>query len=142
MKISLNPYLVFNPEDTKSAMEFYKGIFGGELTMQTFGEAGVAKDDAEKDFIIHSELKNDSFTFMASSGHPGEVVKFGDNISMSLAGVDKTQLTEWFNKLTEGGKIDLPLAKQFWGDIYGQVTDKFGVHWMVNISSDQPQEQK
>lgn len=39
------------------------------------------------------------------------------------------------NRLSVGGKIDMPIAKQFWGDTFGMLTDKFGVHWMVNISS-------
>jgi PhnB protein len=31
----------------------------------------------------------------------------------------------------------MPLEKQMWGDEFGQVKDKFGIAWMVNIS--QPQ---
>ncbi len=37
----------------------------------------------------------------------------------------------------DGGSIDMPLEKQFWGDEYGALTDRFGMHWMVNISSAQ-----
>lgn len=135
MKPTLLPYLIFNGPTTGDAMKFYRGIFGGKLKAQTFGEAGMAKNDEEKDHIIHAELKADGFTFMASSGHPGQPVKFGDNISMSLIGTDEPRLTGWFHKLSEGGNIDMPLAKQFWGDTYGQLTDKFGVHWMVNIGT-------
>ena len=137
---TLIPYLNFDAEKTKQAMEFYKSVFGGELTMQTFGEAGMAKTDEEKDHVIHAELKADGVHFMASTGHPGQAVNFGDNIHMSLMGEDETTLTDWFNKLSEGGKVDMALAKQFWGDTYGQLTDQFGVHWMVNISSGKPQE--
>ena len=138
MKTVLIPYLIFNGRDTANAMNFYKSIFGGELTIQTFADAGMTQNESEKDYVIHSELKSDDINFMASSGHEGEEVKFGDNITMSLMGEDEEKLTEWFNKLTEGGKVDLKLEKQFWGDTYGQVTDKFGVHWSVNISSGQP----
>ena len=50
-------------------------------------------------------------------------------------GDDDAKLTEYFNKLSEGGHVDMPLAKQFWGDTFGQLTDKFGMHWMVNITA-------
>jgi PhnB protein len=44
-------------------------------------------------------------------------------------------LTRYFDGLAAGGKVDMPLGKQFWGDTYGQLTDKFGMHWMVNITA-------
>lgn len=134
MKPILNPYLLFNG-GCKAAMEFYKSILGGELSMQTFGESGMPTPDEYKNHIIHARLENDTLTFMASdSGHAGPV-KFGDNVSLSISGSDKNKLTEWFNKLSESGKVDMPLAKQFWGDTFGMLIDKFGIHWMVNISS-------
>lgn len=141
-KTVLIPYLNLDGADTGAAMKFYQSIFGGDLVMQTFGEAGMAKTDEEKDFVIHAELKTDTFTFMASSGHADNKVNFGDSVNMSLVGVDTETLTSWFNKLSEGGKIDLPLAKQFWGDIYGQVTDKYGIHWMVNIHNPEAEQAK
>ena len=71
---------------------------------------------------------------MASDGNSENPVRMGDNISMSIAGDDETVLTEYFNKLSEGGKVDMPLAKQFWGDTFGMFTDKFGIHWMIILS--------
>jgi PhnB protein len=135
-KMILTPYLNFMGQ-TKAAMEFYHSILGGELSMQTFAESGMPTSDEDKDKIIHADLRNGTLSFMASDGNAEHPVRMGDNIHMSLAGQDETQLTEFFNKLAEGGTIDMPLGKQFWGDIYGQLTDKFGVHWMVNISSEQ-----
>ncbi len=119
-------------------MEFYKSVLGGELTMQTFGESGQSKNDSEKDLIMHADLKNGELSFMASDGNQEKPVHMGDNISMSIAGDDEAKLTEYFNGLAEGGKVTMPLAKQFWGDTFGMLTDKFGVNWMVNISSGQP----
>jgi PhnB protein len=128
----LNPYLNFNG-NTKEAMEFYHSIFGGKLDMQTFGEANMAADESQKDLIVHARLESDGILIMASEGKPGEKVNFGDNVSLSLVGEDEEKLTEWFGKLSENGKITMPLAKQFWGDTFGMCTDKFGVQWMINI---------
>ncbi len=103
--------------------------------MQTFGEAKMAKNPEEADLIIHAVLKNEGLTFMASDTMPGRQAEFGDNVHLSISGHDSSRLTRIFDGLAQGGKVDFPLAKQFWGDTYGQVTDRFGVHWMVNISS-------
>ena len=133
----LTPYLNFNGK-AGEAMRFYHSILGGELTMQTFAEAKMAQKPEDNDLIIHATLKNEGLTFMASDSMPGRPAKFGDNVHMSISGNDGSRLTKVFNGLSQGGKVDMPLAKQFWGDTYGQLTDKFGVHWMVNITA-QPQ---
>lgn len=136
MQTKLLPYLNFMGQ-TREAMEFYQSILGGKLTMQTYKEAGFPHDPKEDDFIIHASLENDTLSFMASDGNEEHPVKMGDNIHMSIVGSDKAQLTEFFNKLSEGGKVDMPLEKQFWGDTYGQLTDKFGIHWAINIAAAQ-----
>lgn len=134
MKAKLVPYLNFNSQ-TKEAMEFYKSVLGGELTMTTFGESGAPVEDKFKDGIMHAELKNDELTFMASDGDAHHVITMGDNVSMSLVGSEDEKMSKWFEGLSEGGKVEQPLEKAPWGDKFGMFTDKFGIHWMVNISS-------
>jgi PhnB protein len=129
----LSPYLNFNG-NCKEAMESYQLVLGGKLELNTFGKFGNVPEE-QKDKIMHAVLKNDTLTFMASDNAPGVEVKFGDNISMSIAGADEGLLTKFFNGLAEGGKIDMPLAKQIWGDTFGMLTDKFGIHWMININA-------
>lgn len=135
MKSVLSPYLNFNG-NTAEAMKFYKSALGGELEMQTFGESGMPCSSEDKDKIMHATLKHESLSFMASDGHTDHTVMMGNNIHMSISGTDEKQITEWFNKLAVGGKINMPLAKQFWGDTFGMLTDKFGINWMVNIGSE------
>ena len=137
MGTTLMPYLTFDGTAAQ-AMKFYHSVLGGELTMQTFGEAKMANKPEDENRIIHATLKNEALTFMASDSQPGMPIKMGDNFSMSISGEDSPRLTEIFNKLAQDGKIDMPLAKQFWGDTFGMVRDRFGVHWMVNINA-QPQ---
>jgi PhnB protein len=134
MKPVLSPYLNFNG-NAAEAMRFYQSVLGGELTVQTFGEAGMAKKPEEKDRTLHAALKNDLLSFMASDGHPDRPVKFGDNIHMSLMGSEEDKLTGYFTMLGQGGKVHMPLAKQFWGDTFGMLTDKYGVQWMINIAA-------
>lgn len=133
MNAKLLPYLNFKG-NTSEAMKFYQSVFGGELTMTTFAEAHMEVPEEFKNKIMHAQLKNDWMTMMASEGKPAEEIKFGDNISLSINGVDDAKITEIFNKLAEGGKVYIPLEKQTWGDRFGMCADKFGVQWMVNIS--------
>src|SRR5947199_10367961 len=111
--------------------------------MQIVVKTKMAPRPKENNMILHAALKNDGLSIMASDGQPSQKVKFGDNIHMSITGQESGKLKEIFTKLAQGGKVDMPLKKQFWGDTFGMLTDKFGVHWMVNIVSPQePGEKK
>jgi PhnB protein len=136
MASRLNPYISFDG-NARQAMEFYQGVFGGTLALNTFGEYG-AQDSPEADKIMHGQLETDSgFTLMASDTPPGMEHKPGDNISVSLSGDDADELRGYWDKLSDGGSVTLPLEKQMWGDEFGMCVDQFGVGWMVNIG--QPQ---
>jgi PhnB protein len=37
-----------------------------------------------------------------------------------------------FNKLKQGGRVTMEPQEQFWGDYFGTLTDRFGIHWMFN----------
>lgn len=104
------------------------------------GESGMPVSDEVKDQIMHAQLTSGDIVIMASDGGDHNKVTFGNNVSLSLVGSDEAALTQMFTKLSEGGTVDMKLEKQFWGDIFGMLTDKFGNHWMVNISSGTPKE--
>jgi PhnB protein len=133
METTVIPYLNFNG-NTAEVMNFYKSVLGGDLTMQTFGEANMAEDPKDKDLIVHASLKSGSVVIMASDTMPSTPSTAGTNFRLSLQGQDAKSLTDIFNKLSQGGKVEMPLAKQFWGDTFGMLTDRFGTHWQVNIS--------
>ena len=132
MASRLNPYLSFDG-DARDAMETYKGVFGGELTVSTFGDMGQT-DEGLKDKVMHSQLETPAgFTLMASDTPPGMEHQPGSTISVSLSGDDESELRGYWDKLAEGGQVTLPLEKQMWGDVFGMVVDRFGIAWMVNI---------
>jgi len=134
MPTRLNPYLSFR-DTARQAMEFYQTVFGGELAMNTFGEYHASQDPAEKDKIMHAMLETpNGFTLMASDTPNGMDYKPGTNYSISLSGDDDAQLRGYWQKLSAGGSIAMPLDKQMWGDTFGMCTDKFGTAWMVNIA--------
>jgi len=133
MSASLSPYLNFNG-NAAEAMRFYQSVLGGDLYVQTFGDAGMAQSDADKDRTLHAALTADGIALYASDGRPDQAVNFGDHVHLSLQGDDASKLTGFFNGLSAGGNVDMPLAKQFWGDTFGMLTDRYGMHWMVNIN--------
>lgn len=135
MGTKLDPYLSFR-DNAREAMEFYKSVFGGELTMNTFKEFQASEDPAYDDKIMHSMLEaDDGIRFMASDTPPGMEYAPGASISMSLSGEDVGELTTYFEKLSAGGTVTMPLEKAPWGDTFGMLTDKFGVNWLVNVAA-------
>ena len=130
----LNPYLSFR-DNAREAMEFYQQVFGGELTVSTFGEYGMAEAGAAADLVMHAQLETPSgFTLMGADTPPGMEYTPGSSITVSLSGDDVDDLRGYFAKLSEGGTVSMPLEKQMWGDEYGSCTDRFGIPWMANIS--------
>ncbi len=120
-------------------MEFYKTVFGGKLELSTFGEAGMTDHGVKPDGIMHAMLVADNgITLMAADTATGmrEYVA-GTNMSISLSGDNEEELTGYYAKLAEDGKVEEPLTKAPWGDTFGMVIDKFGVFWMVNITAPQ-----
>jgi PhnB protein len=136
MASRLNPYISFDG-DARQAMEFYKGVFGGDLTLNTFGEFG-APDSPDADKVMHSQLETASgFTLMGSDTPAGMDRNPGDNVAVSLSGDDADELRGYWEKLSDGGNVTLPMEKQMWGDEFGMCVDRFGVSWMVNITQSQ-----
>jgi PhnB protein len=135
VKTALVPYLNFDGQASE-ALEFYQSVFGGELTMQTYAEANMGDSPEMADRIIHASLQSETISLMASDTHPqhSPPLRVGNNVNLTIIGSDQDELTEYFNKLAEGGTIDMPLEEQFWGDIYGVLTDKFGIPWMIDIA--------
>ncbi|WP_217240641.1 VOC family protein [Streptomyces sp. AC555_RSS877] len=132
MASRLNPYLSFDG-DARQAMEFYKEVFGGTLKLNTYGEFGQpGTPDADK--IMHGMLETPSgFTLMGADNPPGMEHTPGNTFSVSLSGDDETELRGYWEKLSAGGSVSVPLDKQMWGDVFGMCTDRFGIPWMVNI---------
>ena len=136
MASRLNPYISF-PGNAREAMEFYQGVFGGALTMNTFGEYG-AQDAPEADKIMHGLLETDSgLALMGADNPPDTELNPGDNVAVSLSGDDADELRGYWEKLSDGGSVSVPLEKQMWGDEFGMCVDRFGTSWMVNIAGPQ-----
>lgn len=134
MASRLNPYLSFK-DNARAAMDFYKTVFGGELTMSTFGEGGMSVGEDEKSLIMHAQLVAPNGYWLMGSDTPSHVeFKPGNTMTISLSGDDEAALRGYWDKLSDGASVGQPLEKAPWGDSFGMLTDKFGTPWMVNIA--------
>lgn len=129
----LNPYISFR-DNARQALEFYRDVFGGNLSLNTFGQYGDPNQPGA-DNIMHGQLQADNgFTVMAADTPPGmDFNAGGGNITISLSGDDEQELRGYWDRLSDGGNVSMPFEKQMWGDVFGMCTDKFGVAWMVDV---------
>lgn len=132
MASRLNPYITF-AGDARQAMEFYKEVFGGTLVLNTYAEFGQ-KDTPMADKIMHGMLETPSHLTLMGADTPTDDHRPGNNIAVSLSGDDDAELRGYWDKLSAGATVSVPLEKQMWGDVFGMCTDRFGITWMVNIA--------
>ena len=133
MSSRLNPYLSFK-DTAREALEFYRSVFGGELALNTFGEFG-AGDGPQADLIMHGQLETDAgYTLMAADTPPGMEFSPGNTMTVSISGDDADALRGYWERLSDGGTVTMPMEKQMWGDEFGMCLDRFGTPWMINVS--------
>ncbi|MNR95190.1 hypothetical protein D3C72_263170 [compost metagenome] len=134
MQSRINAYLSFK-NNAREALEFYHSVFGGKLVMNTFKEFGASDNPAEQDLIMHGMLEAENgISFMGSDTPSFMQYEPGARISLALSGDNAEELKGYFEKLSAGGTVTMPLDKAPWGDYYGSLTDKFGINWMVNLA--------
>lgn len=135
MATTLNPYLNWR-SSAREAMEFYHSVFGGELTASTFKEFGMPVEPGEEELIMHSQLVTPELTLMGADTPSHMPLAENPNGSVSLSGgsEDEAQLRGYWDGLSAGGTVTVPLEKAPWGDHFGMLVDKYGVSWLVNIT--------
>lgn len=139
MSSGVNPCIVFNG-NARQALEFYREVFGGELEVGTVADFG-SPESPNADKVMHARLETHAgYTLMGwdfpddRPGHPP--YHPGNNVAVFVGG-DDDELRGYFEKLSVGGTVTLPLEKQVWGDEAGSLVDQFGISWMFNITAQQ-----
>ena len=133
---SLNPYFSFQNQ-TRAAMDFYQGVFGGELRVDTFEQfPDMVNDPADRDLVMHAQLETpDGFVVMAADTPSGVPYARPAGIAVSVSGDDEAALQEYWDKLSDGGSITMPFDTPPWGGRFGMLTDRFGIDWMVAVNA-------
>jgi PhnB protein len=137
---TVNPYLNFSGT-CMQAFDFYKSVFGGEFSnVSRFSEmpSDEPADPALADQIMHIALPLGDSVLMGSDVPPemGTVTP-GNNTYVTVTPDSVADAERIFTALAEDGDIEMPFDKQFWGDYFGSCTDRFGIHWMVDVADEE-----
>ncbi|MEV8041388.1 MULTISPECIES: VOC family protein [unclassified Arthrobacter] len=134
MATHLNPYLSFR-DNAREAMEFYRDVFGGQLTVSTFADFQASQDPSEDTLVMHAQLESPSGFVLMGSDTPARMdYTPGNTFSVSLSGDEDAELRGYWDKLSQDGTVTMPLSMSPWGDAFGMCNDKYGVAWLVNIA--------
>jgi PhnB protein len=142
--VTINPYLTFLG-NCEEAFNYYKSVFGGEFTsFDRFGDMppqeGITPTEEQKNQIMHVSLPISKETVLMGSDTGGEWAPntvVGNNFSLSVNAETKQQADHFFERLSNGGQVTMPIDKTFWGSYFGMCTDKFGINWMVSFGENQ-----
>ncbi|ACT01166.1 VOC family protein [Paenibacillus sp. JDR-2] len=135
--MSVDAYLNFDG-NCREAAEFYAEVFGlDKPKLMTFGDVPPNPEyplpEDAKNLIMHTRLNIGGSNVMFSDVFPGMPFTVGNNITLAFVEEDEAKLRSAFDRLKVGGNIAMELQETFWSKLYGQVTDKFGIHWQFNL---------
>lgn len=124
--------------DARAALEFYRSVFGGDLAVVTYKDAGNVQDPAEADQVMWGQVvTDDGFHVMAYDVPARLPYDQGENsFFLSVRGETAQEITAYWEKLSAGATIVQPLAPAQWASLYGMLKDRFGVVWVMDVVSE------
>jgi PhnB protein len=132
--LGVNPYIAFKG-NCRQAIEFYKSALGAQvLFTQTVGESPMSNMGPAEN-IMHCTMKVGDSTLMMCDDPNPQAASSDGNISLAIGLNDPARAKELFDNLSKDGSVIMPLAKTYWAEAFGIVTDKFSVKWMVNCDA-------
>ena len=135
----VQPYLMFDGR-TEEALEFYKRALGAEIGMimrfKDSPDPSACGPAVSGDKIMHSSFRIGQTEIFASDGRCEGKTNF-QGISLSLTLPDEKDVERFFNALSDGGQVQMPLTQTFFSPRFGMVADRFGVSWMLYVTPQQ-----
>lgn len=136
MTIAVTPHLNFRG-DARAALEHYAAAFGGEITAITYAQMGAPHDPAQADLVVWGQVEAPGgFRVMTYDVQTDKPFSRGDNpFYVSVRASSADELTAAFPVLAEGGAVLVPLGPAQWSGLYGMVTDRFGITWVLDTTA-------
>ena len=137
--MAIEAYIYFNG-NCREAVEFYAQVFRTDKPqIMTYGDAPpnpeFALSEEAKNLVLHSQLNISDSNIMFSDVYPSMPFVIGNNISLTIVSADIDEIKSSFNKLKEGGRVEMDLQKTFWSKLYGNLIDKYGINWQFSYRS-------
>ena len=136
----INPYIHFNG-NAEEAFTFYKSVFGGAFAKLmrykdlSSPEYPIAEGDANR--LMHIALPIGKTNMLLGSDVMeimGRVTEADNRNTIAISAESKEEADQLFNGLSEGGKIEMPIADGPLGSYFGMFADKYGIQWMVDFT--------
>ena len=120
--------------NAEEAMNFYRDIFGGKTEIMRWSEMPpnpkMPVSDAWKNKVMHGSLDiREDVTIYLSDSWEEKKPNFDNNVFIHVEFDSEDELRKAFDALSAGGKVNMPVDKMFWGAVYGDLIDKFGISW-------------
>jgi PhnB protein len=148
MTISTTTHLNFHG-DARAALEFYRSVFGGDLTVVAYTDFGMPKELPDADKVVFGQVvAGNGFRVMAydvpSQAGPAPapaattrangVTLTGERFFVSVRGESADEVGALWDKLADGATIVEKFAPSPWSPGFGMLTDRFGVTWILDVA--------
>lgn len=137
---SINPYIHFNG-NAEEAFLFYKSVFGGEFrAIRRFKDLSIPNPpfpEKEANKIMHIALPIGKNSLLMGSDVPEFMGKVNENENrskISISTESKEEADNLYNKLSIGGKIEMPIGESPWGSYFAMFRDQYGIEWMIDFT--------
>ncbi|MGW0247249.1 VOC family protein [Nocardia goodfellowii] len=137
MSVTTTTHLNFRG-DARAALEFYQSVFGGDLAVITYRDAGNVQAEPEAEQVMWGQVRaNNGFHVMAYDV-PGRLDfdRGANSFFVSLRGATVDEVTGYWNRLAGGATIVVPLGPAGWAPAYGMLRDRFGIVWVLDVVSE------
>ena len=137
--------------DARAALEFYRSVFGGQITIATYGDFGMPKEAPGAENVVFGQVEGDNgFRVMAydipgtaggsaaagSTSRENGVTVTDQPFFVSVRGDTLDEVQGYWAALSAGASVVEPLAASAWSPGFGMLTDRFGVTWILDVAAE------
>jgi len=150
MSITTTTHLNFRG-DARAALEFYHSVFGGQVTVATYGDFGMPSDAPGAENVVFGQVESDNGFRVMAYDIPGQtggsvdaagsthrangVTLTNQPFFVAVRGESLDEVEGYWATLSVGGSVVEPLAASAWSPGFGMLTDRFGVTWILDVAA-------
>ncbi|MFD9291809.1 VOC family protein [Streptomyces sp. NPDC060030] len=136
MSVTTTTHLNFRG-DARAALEHYRSVFGGRVTAVTYKDTGGVRDENEADWLVWGEVVGDDGFHVMAYDVPSSLPwdQGSRPFFVSVRGDEKDEISDLWQRLAAGSTVVQPLASSQWAPLYGMLTDRFGVTWVLDVAA-------
>lgn len=134
MSIATTTHLNFRGA-AREALDFYRSVFGGRVTAVTYKDADAVQNESEADWVMWGEVAADNGFHVMAYDVPSQLPwSQGENpFFVSVRGDEAEEISALWAELAEGSTVVRALEPAPWSPLYGMLTDRFGVTWVLDV---------